>query len=532
MFRRALLLAALMAFTLAGCGGGSGSHTPKVLRVAIGSEPISLDPPLATDSIALNVILNTGDPLVALDHDAEAVPSLAQSWDWSPNGKTITFHLRKDGRWTNGDQVTAHDFEWSWKRLLSPEIGSFYAYFLYGVVGGRAYNECTEACARLREKVGIAALDDFTLQVRLTSPQPWFPEQLAHGVFVAVHRATVERFGKAWPEPKNIVTNGPFKLRAWTHDKSIVLVKNATWRDAKRVSLDRVVLPVIGDPAALTRAFRRGAIDATLGDAPVPAEDVQPLTSSGDLATYSVLANFYYGFNLANVPDINQRRAMAFAIDRGEFVRRTDSRNLPGTGFIPPGMPGFDLITQDFLSPEPDLGKARAFMRRVPHPKLKITLYLNDLPDVVRSGEIAKEAWAKLGITTRTRVLEWAQYLEALGPPPRKDMDVARLGWIGDFTDAYNFFQLLGCRSDGNYWNFCDPAYDELLRRASQVEEERDRYRIYARLEARLTGPDGLLPVIPILWGEIASLEKPSVRGTFNINPLAYVDFAAVRPKT
>jgi oligopeptide transport system substrate-binding protein len=532
MVRRALLLAALTAVVLVGCEGGSGSTTPRMLRVAIGNEPSSLDPGQAVDSASQLVVTNIGDPLVRLGENSEAVPGLARSWEWSADGRTITFHLREDGRWTNGDPVTAHDFEWSWKRLASPELGLPYSYYLYGVVGGRAYNECEKSCAALREKVGVSALDDTTLQVRLTSRQPWFPAEAAHSAMLAVHQATVERFGKAWTEPGNIVTNGPFKLASWNHDKSVVLVKNPGWRDADQVWLVRVVSPIISDPAVSVQAFRRGAIDATIGDQPLPAEDARALTESGELATYPFLFNQYYGFNVENIPDLNQRRAMAFAIGRAEFIQALGFPGIPATGFVPPAVPGFDLITQEFLSPEPDLRKARAFMRRARHPKLTITLYLNNLPEVIRSGEIAREAWAKLGITTRIKALEWAQFLEAVGPPPREDLDLARFGWIGDFADAYNFLQLFSCGDQNNWWNFCDPAYDRLLHRATRTLDPGARYRIYAELERRLTGSDGPLPVIPLQWGALTSLEKPSIASTFNLNPHGYIDLAAVRSQS
>jgi oligopeptide transport system substrate-binding protein len=530
--RKAVVLAVFLPLVLAGCGGSAetGSETT-ALRVALGSEPPSLDPGQAADQSSQFIVTNIGDPLVRLGKTSEAVPGLAGSWDWSADGRTITFHLREDGRWTNGDRVTAHDFEWSWKRLDSPEAGFPYAFYLFGVVGGRAYNECEKACAALREKVGVSAIDDTTLRVRLTSPQPWFPLEAAHSAMLAVHQATVQRFGKAWTEPKNIVTNGPFKLASWTHDNSVVLVKNPSWRDADKVWLDRVVSTIIPDAATSVQAFRRGKIDATIGDQQVPAADVPALTQSGDLATYPFLGNYYYGFNLENVPDLNQRRAMAYAIDRTAFVRAFGT-GLPATGFVPPSIPGFDGITQEFLSPEADLRKARAYMQRARHPQLTITLYLNDDPSVVRTGEIVREAWAKLGISTRIKVLEWAQFLEAGGPPPRKDLDVARLGWVGDFADAYNFLQLLSCSSENNFWNFCDRVYELLLSQAARTSDPESRYQVYAKLESRLTGAEGLLPVIPLMWFTASALEKPSISSTFNLNPHLYIDLAAVRPQS
>jgi oligopeptide transport system substrate-binding protein len=135
------------------------------------------------------------EPLVTLDARLQPVPALAERWETSADGLTVTFHLRGDGRWTNGDPVTAHDFEWSWKRVLAPETKSARAPHLAGIAGASAYNACQSDCARLRDGVGVRALDDRTLAVRLATPRPWFPAETAQPPFYAVHRPTVERYG-------------------------------------------------------------------------------------------------------------------------------------------------------------------------------------------------------------------------------------------------------------------------------------------------------------------------------------------------
>src|SRR3954451_2066360 len=193
----AAFVAAVLAVSVAGCGGGSKSSDSsgssanttdtnvgtladqQVVTMSVGAEPPSLDPGLATDTTSSNVILNIMDPLVRLDPNTnEALPSLAESWD--VNGATVTYHLRKDGKWTNGDPVTANDFVYSWKRTLSPELAADYAYQLYGLKGAAEYNSCEKNCDALADKVGVEAPDDYTLVVHLTSPQPWFVQQSAH----------------------------------------------------------------------------------------------------------------------------------------------------------------------------------------------------------------------------------------------------------------------------------------------------------------------------------------------------------------
>jgi oligopeptide transport system substrate-binding protein len=203
------MLVASLALVTAGCGGddegdasgtdtgattqdeGGSAAANQEITINWGAEPPSLDPGLASDTTSAAILLNIMDPLVLLDADNEPQPSMAESWDVSDDGKTVTFHLRSDGKWTNGDPVTAEDFEYSWKRTISPELAADYAYQFYGIVGAQDYNGCKKACDALAEKVGVNAVDDKTLEVKLTSAQPWFIQQVAHTSFLAVQKKKV-----------------------------------------------------------------------------------------------------------------------------------------------------------------------------------------------------------------------------------------------------------------------------------------------------------------------------------------------------
>ena len=234
------LLVSSIALVAAGCGGddeegssgttaaeGGAEAAEQVITVNWGTEPPSLDPGLATDTTSSNILGAIMDPLVSLDEDLNPVPTAAESIERSEDGLTVTFVLRDGLKWTNGDPVTAEDFEYAWKRTVSPELGADYAYQFYGIVGAQEYNSCDpkkDKCDALRDKMAVNAVDEKTLEVKLTSPQPWFEQQVAHHSFLAVHRATVEQFGDRWTEPANIVTNGPFKLERWQHNSAIDLL--------------------------------------------------------------------------------------------------------------------------------------------------------------------------------------------------------------------------------------------------------------------------------------------------------------------
>ena len=533
--RRALVwssLLVLFAFA-AGCGGDDSKDAadgPKnVLRIAIGSEPPSLDPGLITDVVSANIALNLMDPLVRLNDDLEPEAALAESWDVSDDGTTVTFHLREDGQWTNGDPVTAADFEYAWKRILDPELAAGYAYQLYGIVGATDYNSCEKSCEPLKDKVGVKAVDDHTFEVRLTSPQPWFIAQVAHTSFLPVHRATVEQFDRKWTEPANIVTNGPYSLTGWKHDESITLTKWDDWRDADTVSVGRIAGRIIKDATTALAAFDAGELDACMETSCIPPDDIERLQGGDAYVESPGLATQYLGFNLKTVPDLNQRRALAFALDRTSLVENvTKAGEEPATSFTPKGMPGFDAIAQDFLPTTADLDAAKKYLDQAVSPKKTLSfVFVSDDP-VGQDVAVAVQAmWKELGIETKVRGMEFQQFLEMLGPPIDKSVDVHAIGWVGDYVDDINFLELWTCKSGNNPTGFCDKEYDALIEKARQTPDDPARHDIYAEAEAMLTGPEGALPIIPTHWATFPTMRKPGVEG-WKPNLLDQYDFTEV----
>jgi ABC-type oligopeptide transport system substrate-binding subunit len=534
-FRRALTAPALIAaaFLAAGCGGDDeadeAASSTDALRIVIGSEPPSLDPGLITDVVSANIALNLMDPLVRLDDDLQPQAELAERWDVSEDGKTVTFHLREDGKWTNGDPVTAGDFEYAWKRILDPELAAGYAYQLYGIVGATEYNSCESGCDKLRDAVGVKAVDDRTFEVQLTSPQPWFIAQVAHTSFLPVHRATVEEFGDKWTEPGNIVTNGPYRLTGWKHDASITLTKWGEWRDADSVSVDRIAGRIIKDATTALAAFEAGEVDACMETSCIPPGDIERLQEGDAYVQSPGLATQYLGLNLASVPDVNQRRALAFAVDRTSIVENvTKAGEEPATSFTPKGMPGFETIAQDFLPTTADLDAAREYLGKAKAPKTTLQLaFVSDDP-VGKDMAVAVQAmWKELGITTRLRGIEFQQFLEMLGPPLDKTVDVFAIGWVGDYVDDINFLELWTCKSGNNPTGYCDEEYDALIEKARQTPDDTARHAIYADAEAMLTGPEGALPIIPTHWATFPTMRKPGIEG-WQPNLLDQYDFTEV----
>jgi oligopeptide transport system substrate-binding protein len=540
----AALLVAVAALVAAGCGGGSGSSNnnssgsgggsgklaaKQTITLAWGAEPPSLDPGLATDTTSSNVLLNIMDPLIKLDPKTlKPVPNLAQSW--TVKGSTVTFHLRHDGKWTNGDPVTANDFVYSWLRTISPELGADYAYQFYGIKGAQAYNSCDpkkQNCETLKNKVGISAPNAYTLVVHLTSPQPWFIQQVAHHSFLAVNKKAVTKWGEKWTEPGHIVTDGPFKLAVWKHDAEIDLVKWNGWRNAKDVKLQRANGRIITDGTTAVQSFDSGQVDVNLTG--IPPSDIPREKTKDTYQNYPALGTYYYGLNVKHIP-LSERRALAFAIDRKSIIDNVaQADQVPATSFVPKGMPGFSVIKQSYLQPTANLSKAKSLLGKTPNAKKNINLFVNDAPGHKEIAIAVQSQWKKLGINTTIKVMEWAQYLQFLGPPPNNAVDAYRNGWIGDFVDAINFLELWTCHSGNNNSNYCDPKYDALVKKAESTKDNTARYKIYAQLESMLTGPNGAFPFIPVYWYTYVTQEATSVKDSFNINLLDQFDLSKVR---
>jgi oligopeptide transport system substrate-binding protein len=531
---------AALVLGAAGCGGDDeeqgapGQETTaaeQVITVNWGTEPPSLDPGLATDTTSAAILLNIMDPLIKLDENLEPVPYAAESWDISEDGTTYTYHLRDDLMWTNGDPVTAADFEYGWKRTISPDLGADYAYQFFGIAGAEDYNACEENCDAMADQVGVRAVDDRTLEVTLTSAQPWFEKQVSHHSFLAVHQGTVEQFGENWTEAANIVTNGPFQLARWEHDSRIDLIKWEEWRDADSVALTRVNGRMISEGTTAVQAFEAGEIDAQLGG--LPPQEMPRIKTMPEYEQYPGLGTYYYGFNVKTIPDLNQRRAMAMAIDRQSIIDNVaQADQLPATGYTPQGMPGFDDINPDaeWLPEEGNIEEAQALMEQVESPVTNINLFHNDAPGHREIAVAVQDMWSELDLNVTIRAQEWAQYLEFIGPPPSDEVHAYRLGWVGDFPDAINFLEMWTCDSGNNNTNFCNEEYDALVNevRTGNLSED-ERFDRYAQLEQILYGPEGEVPLAPIYWYTYASLERLSIRETFDQDPLSgFVDLTKV----
>ena len=467
---------------------------------------------------------NVFDPLVKLDDELQPVPNMAERWEVSDDRLRWTFHLRDDGRWTNGDPLTADDYVFGWRD------SGIYAFI--PIVGAHEFSECerireesgdeTKDCEPLWSDVALKALDERTLEVTLVSPQPWLPNAIggfACMCYAPLHRATVERYGDEWVEAGHMVSSGPFRLAEWDAD-SLILVKDEAWRDAARVTLDRVTVTYYPD--------YESTLDAVTSDEADIA--ILPAHMSDAVSVAPVLGTGYVGLNVDNIPDPWQRRAMALALDRAAIIDRVRGGiHRVATSLTADEIPGFAHIAPSFITPESDMEAAARLMAMAEEPRTEIDLWFNEVESRRWTSEEVAATWEGLGIRTTLRsVPDFRQYLEFLA---RGESDAYLAGWGYDFPDAINLLELWSCDGgEATASGFCDPQFDALLDQAADELDEDSRVALYAGAEAMLTGEQGAMPAIPIDWYSQPLVTGDAWANALRFNAMSQIDLTTVRP--
>jgi len=452
---------------------------------------------------------------VRLDGAGEAVPGLASSWNVSDDGRVITFHLRPSGVWTNGDPVTASDFEYAWKRAASPRFSKQNAPLFFDIVGAEAYNRCdakTEDCAALRERIGVVALDDVTLEVTLKHAMPWFPQRVAHWAFLPVHEPTITEYKRGWSLPENIVSSGPFQLFAWNHGSSVTLERWDGWRDSESVDLAVIEGSMTSDPAAALVDFQDGRVDACLPTLCIPARTERELAAAPEFAAYPAPVTTYLAIGTGSIEDVRVRRAIAIGLDRRAIVARTaPGVTTPATQLVPVGLPGFDSPEGAFLQTKPQRGKARRLVRKAGAPG----------PLVLAFSRGQKELAAQL----QTQLEKIGLEVEVERRPPEELAQADLYFASATPTDpvAIDVLEQWTCDAGA----FCDPTYDRLAGKARRTVDPGEREALEHELEAALTGPKGAFPAAPLFWGTYGVLRGVDVEG-LEPNALALVDLGLV----
>lgn len=495
------------------CGSALAGGT---LRVATMGEPASLDPHKISGTWENYVV---GDMFVGLTTEntkAAAVPGVAQSWTISEDGQTYTFALRKC-TWSDGTPLTANDFVYSMRRILLPETAAEYASLLYIIKGAEAINTGKAEA----ETLAVKAIDEQTLEIGLTGPAPYFLELLTHYTAYPVPKHVIEKHGKMWTKPENMVVNGPYKLVEWLPNTHVKLTKNDNYWDASSLSLDNLTFYTQEDRAAVQKRFRAGEIDVAMDFA---SDQIgwlrENLPAETRIAPY--MGVYYYPINSSVEPftDGRIRKALSMAINRKAIVDKVlKTGELAAYSFVPPGVAHYENPAEVDWKDTPykqRLAIARKLLEEAGYgaaKPLELTLRYNTSENHKRIAVAVASMWKQIGVKTELFNSEVKVHYADL---KQGDFQVARAGWIADYNDAQNFLYLLETRTGpNNYGRYSNPKYDSLMLEAEKTADLKKRSELMRAAETMAMADQ---PVIPIYHYVSKNLVSQKVVG-FVDNP-------------
>ena len=436
-----------------------------------------------------------GDPmafagLAYVDPNYDVQPDMAERWDVSDDGTTYTYHLR-DSKWSNGDPVTAGDFEWSFKRQLNPATGASLATFLFDIKNAQAFN--TKKISD-ESMVGVRALDAKTLQITLEGPRAYWPMLMAFWAALPANRKAVERYGDKWTDPgasgAPMPCNGPFKLVSWEHNKQFVLEKNEGHWNADAIKLTRVIQPIL-DETQLLIAYKNGEIDfynfGNLGDLKSLRSDPR---LSKQLFVYSTVGTWYLIPSATMPPfdNVKVRQAVAHAIDRETIVKDVlQGLGRPAYTMNPPNTLGYNPNTYDAEAKfDPKL--AKEMLRGTPYeggknwPKITLTQAKENDAAAAAADAIVQMLGDSLGMKVEHEIGERRETYQRMFEGKIQLMWVR---WYVDYPDPNDFEYLAfyGKTTSGHRQTWHDDQYDQLVTRAAGEKEPHTRATLYQQAD-------------------------------------------------
>ena len=496
--------------------------TDNILRFNLGAEPEIYDPTFAVGQPDGRVCRMLFEGLAREDaRTLEPLPGQAYRWDMSPDGLTYTFHLRPGIVWSDGTPVTAHDFRWSWMRVLEPANATRYAGLFAPIRNSVAYNKGE---TRDPDAVGIRALDDSTLVVTLGEPTAYFLHLTQFYTYLPVPRWAIEKHGNRWTLPANIVSNGPFRLKAWRQNSRFEFERNPRYWDATNVKLDGIIGFTVDDLNTSTNLYKAGVIDWNPSGY-LPSQYIPHLRGYADFRHGNYQGVYYHSINVTRPPFDNVwvRRALNYALDREAIANDLLKRSRePWGNMTPTGYPGYEHPPGLRFDPE----KARECLAKAGYPGgkgfRKISILFNTSEDHRRIAEAMQAMWKReLHIDVELSNQEWGSYLQAT---TKLQYDVARRSWIGDYLDPNTFLSCWITGDGNNRTGWGSRRYDALLREAAREVDPPKRFAILREAEALLLDEG---PTIPIYHYSTNELVKPYVHGihqtALDVHPLTYV---------
>jgi oligopeptide transport system substrate-binding protein len=493
-----------------------------ILNKALGAEPKSLNKDQFDDISSAEVARNIYEGLVIMGSKGEIIPAAAEKWTVNDTATVYTFSLRKDAKWSDGSPVIAQDFVASWQRGANPVVASHYGHFYAPLKNA---DEILKGTIKDLNQLGARAIDDYTLEVVLKSPTPYFLGALTHASFYPMHRPSFEKFGDQYVKAGNFVGNGAYFLETWTPQEVIRIQKNPHYYDAAKVKIDTVNYYTIENQDTQFKRYKAGEIDIThdiSGDQVEMIKRDKNLSKELKISPY--LSTYYYVINTAKPPfnDIRVREALSLAIDREKIVTHiTKTGEIPAYGFVPLATNNAMPQMVDFknLSMKERLEKAKKFLAEAgfgPKNPLKIEILYNTNDNHKKIAIAASNMFKGIGATTELTNVEFKILLQMRQQKEYKSL--ARAGWVGDYNDPQAFLFIFYGDTILNDSGFKNPEFETLLKTAENTVDLKKRSEILAKAEKILLDTHSF---IPIYFNVTKRLVKSRIKG-YNTNILDY----------
>lgn len=497
--------------TLAACGGGDQpkSAGSNILNRGTASEPPSLDPHLAQGNSASSIIDDMFVGLMTSDAGGETVYGIAESHTMSEDGLVYTFKLRPGLTWSDGTPLTAEDIVWTFQRLMAPETGARYSANLFVLKNGRAVNGGAPAAM-----LGVKALDPQTVEFTLERRTPYFLRILNSNATVPLPRHVIEKDGRAWTKPGNIVSNGPFVLTEWVPNTRIAMKKNPSFYDAANVKLDGVVYFPTDDTGSLVKRYRAGEVDIILNFPPEQTEFLKK-TFGDQVHSATNYGLYYYIFNNTKPPfdRVEVRKALSIALDKDAIanqILRGDAE--PAWSLVPSDISDFKrLPSPDAARPLADrVAEAKTLLATAgygPGRKLAFELRYDSKEETRQIAVAMADMWKPLGAEV---TLKASDFRGITNDARGGKFDLIRYQWFAPYDDPSTFLALVKARSQTNLSGYKNPAIDGMVAAADDQVDTDKRMAMLAAAEKTAMAD---YPVLPIYFTSARRLVSPRVVG-------------------
>ncbi len=489
---------------LTACGSGitevdeQGAAKKQVLNWQLTAEPPGLDSAKTTDTVSFQLLNNVMEGLYRLDPESKPEPAIAERVEISDDKKRYTFYLR-DAQWSDGKAVTAHDFEYAWKRGLDPKTASEYAVILFPIKNGEKFNQQQVSA----DEVGVTAVEDKTLVVELEEPIPYFLYLMTFTTYYPQRKDIVEKYGSEYSlEPEKMVYNGPFVMTKWKHNQSVQLKKNDKYWDHENVKLDEINFPIVKETSAGVNLYNTNKLDFTWIN---EAKFAEKYKDDSEAVKVNEFTTFYLAFNTKKsevLSNAKVRKALSLAVDRKAYTDIVlKNGSVPAAGLVPPGVianedQSFRELAKGELQFDPQEAKKllNEGLKELGTEKMPVLELLIDDTSVAKTmGEFYKEQFRKnIGVELKIKSVPFKQRLEL---EKNREYEISNSGWGADFNDPITFLELFTTDSPFNRAQWSNKEYDALIKKSQSNADFDERMQDLIKAEQILMEE---MPIAPI----------------------------------